>query len=67
METVQEANSELMESFDLFKSEFINAYNEQSKMIGELKEEQLKLRKMYLLGIIPVAIIIVLQIVNIMC
>lgn len=67
VETVKEANSELMESFELFKNDFITTYNEQSKMIGELKEEQLKLKKMYLLGIIPVAIIIVLQIISIMC
>lgn len=67
MEILKNANTSSLESFDLFKSDFFMIYNEQSKMIGELKEEHLKLKKMYLLGMIPTAIIIVLQIVILLC
>jgi chromosome segregation ATPase len=65
VETVQESNASLLESFDVFKSDFITAYDKQSQVIEELKEEQLKLKKMYILGILPAIIIIVLQIINI--
>lgn len=67
MGIVEKVNSSLMESFNVFKNDFISSYDEQSRIIEELKEEQVKLKKMYMLGIIPVIIIILLQIVNIIC
>lgn len=67
VETIQKVNSSLLESFNVFKNDFLSTYDEQSRMIGELKEEQIKLKKMYMLGIIPTIIIVVLQIVNIIC
>lgn len=64
---VQEANvSLLFESFATFKNDFLTASNEQIRLISEIKDEQLKQKKMYLLGLIPAFVIIVLQIINIL-
>jgi DNA repair exonuclease SbcCD ATPase subunit len=67
LKMVKKENSPLLEPFNDFKNDFLPAYGEQSRMIEELKEEQVKLKKMYMLGIIPAIIIVVLQIVNIIC
>ena len=63
---VQETKVTLLESFTIFKNDFVAASNEQIRLINELKEEQIQKKKMYLLGIIPAMIIIVLQIINIL-
>lgn len=63
---VQEANVSLLESFEIFKSDFLNASNEQIRLICEVKEEQIKQKKIYLLGLIPTIIILVLQMINIL-
>jgi phosphate starvation-inducible protein PhoH len=58
---------DVKKSTEEYLKNFLPAYGEQSRMIEELKEEQVKLKKMYMLGIIPAIIIVVLQIVNIIC
>lgn len=55
-----------LESFAIFKEDFLTASDEQSRLINELKEEQFKQKKKYLLGLIPAIFIIVLQIINIL-
>lgn len=63
---VQETNVSLLDSFAIFKNDFLISSSEQIRLISEIKDEQLKQKKMYMLGLIPAIVIIVLQIINIL-
>lgn len=63
---VKGANASLAESFAIFKNDLLIARNEQIHLISEIKEEQLRQKKMYMIGMIPTIVIIILQIINIL-
>ncbi len=64
VKSIQEANAPIIESFNIFKNDSTNANNKQIDLINELKEEQLKQKKLWLLGLLPSIIIIALQIIS---